>query len=140
MKPDPAFAAWRPMAGFTLIEVMIVIAVIAILASIALPSYNEHIVKTRRGDVQRQLVAHAQALERWFTANGTYRDAGGGACGIAAPADTRHYTFVTLCGTATTFALTATPVPASSQASDGTQTLDNTGSRGGSVKDGQWRS
>ncbi len=58
--------------GFTLIELMIVVAVVAILAAIALPSYSEHVRKTRRTQAKTDLLEIAQGLERQFTLVRTY--------------------------------------------------------------------
>ena len=58
--------------GFTLIELMVVVAVVAILASIALPSYQEQMRKSRRAQAKADLVEYAQMAERHFTVNNTY--------------------------------------------------------------------
>jgi type IV pilus assembly protein PilE len=58
--------------GLTLIELMIVVAVIAILAAIAIPAYDDSVRKARRGQAKADLVALAQHLERCFTINNTY--------------------------------------------------------------------
>ncbi len=65
-------------AGFSLIELMIVVAIIAILAAVAFPSYQESVKKSRRSDAQTALLGFAQAMERHYTDNGFYCDAGGG--------------------------------------------------------------
>jgi type IV pilus assembly protein PilE len=59
-------------SGFTLIEVMVVVAIIAIVATIALPSYQEYVAKTRRAEAAGLLLEGAQALERYYSANGSY--------------------------------------------------------------------
>ena len=59
-------------AGFTLIELMIVVAVVAILAAIAVPSYQEQVRKSRRAQAKADLVEYAQMAERFFTVNNTY--------------------------------------------------------------------
>lgn len=61
--PQPA----RATRGFTLIEIMIVVALIGILASIALSSYQSHARKTRRYAAQSCLMEQAQYLERYYT-------------------------------------------------------------------------
>ena len=58
--------------GFTLIEVMIVVAIIGILAAIGYPSYQNQVQKTRRADAKAALMELAQGAERYYTQNGDY--------------------------------------------------------------------
>jgi type IV pilus assembly protein PilE len=67
----------RKARGFTLIELMIVVAVIAILAAIAFPSYQDSVRKARRGQAKADMVEYAALAERFRTVNNTYNTAGG---------------------------------------------------------------
>ena len=62
----------RSLQGFTLIEMMIVAAVIAILAAIAYPAYTEQMRKSQRAEGKAALMRASQLLERSFTQNGSY--------------------------------------------------------------------
>jgi type IV pilus assembly protein PilE len=60
--------------GFTLIELMIVVVIIAVLASIGYPMYQQQVQTARRADGKAALMGAAQRMERCFTQNATYED------------------------------------------------------------------
>ena len=62
----------RNSGGFTLIELMIVVAIAAILAAVALPNYTQYVRRASRAEAQTTLLQAAQFLERRFTTSGTY--------------------------------------------------------------------
>ena len=75
MSQAPSIDYVRPKtSGFTLIELMIVVAIVAIIAAIAYPSYQSHITKTRRNAAASCALEAAQFMERYYTTNLSYRD------------------------------------------------------------------
>ena len=61
--------------GFTLIELMIVVAIIAVLAAIAYPSYTQYKIRTNRADVQSEMMNIAQRLQSYYVINHNYTSA-----------------------------------------------------------------
>lgn len=107
----------RPNAGFTLIEVMIVVVVLALLAAVALPSFLDSLRKSRRTEAFTALSAVQQAQERWRGNNATYTD---NLANLGLPATTTggRYT-VALTGTgAIGYTVAAVAVAGTSQAAD----------------------
>lgn len=118
----------RQNAGFTLTEVMITVALIAILLSIAVPGFQSSIQASRRGDAQHLLLLNAQRLNRCYTLEGVYN----GSCVIRADSNDGHYTLKSDLK-ADTFLLSAVPVTGGSQSKDSkclTFTYDHTGLQG----------
>lgn len=120
--------------GFTLTELMIVVAIIGILSMVAYPSYQAQVQKTRRANAQADLIELSSFMERFFTENNRYDvDTGGDAVVLPFAISPRTGTVfyaLTLVSGATTYTLTADPA-GTPQATDscGTMTLTQTGAK-----------
>lgn len=127
--------------GWTLIELMVVLAVIAILLAIAYPSFNEQIVKARRADGHALLVGAAQRQQQFYSVNMQFTDTiGSGGLDLSSSSTEGYYTLsVSLGGNPQTYVLTASR--AGSQTSDtkcGDLTLTHQGVKGN--VNGSWTS
>jgi len=146
-------ARYKSAKGFTLIEVMITVAIIGILAAIALPSYNSYIARANRADARTQLLQAAQFMQRFYAANDAYdTDRGGNSVlgsGVGMPENLRKSpadgtalyqinTAITTAGnytatvSASAFTLTMAPVSTGRMAADpcGMFTITSIGVRG----------
>ena len=98
--------------GFTVIELMITVAIIGILAAIALPNYVDYITRGKFAEAKSQLADLRVKMEQWFQDNRTYLNAGGTACGVAMPIapTVQYFTLTCPVFTATTYTISATGV------------------------------
>ena len=97
--------------GFTLIELMIVITVIAVLAALALPAYNDYVTRGKIPEATSNLANLRVKMEQWYQDNRNYQDAAATACGVAMPVApaVKYFTFAcTNTGGNQFFQLTAT--------------------------------
>jgi type IV pilus assembly protein PilE len=114
--------------GFTLIELMIVIAIVAILAAIAIPSYSAYLKRGYRAEARAGLLQAAQWMEKSATAMGTYPLAAQFPTTLAG-IPSKTYTISATSTTGATFTLTATPVGNMASDKCGAYELTNTGLR-----------
>ena len=123
----------RASRGMTLLELMIVVAVIGLLGAVALPAYQNSVRKAHRADAKTALTTAAQRLERFYTENSRYDTAtvGTGTTDTISPKTENEYYAVTLAaGTRTPYLLTAKPQGAQAADACGNFTLSQEGVRG----------
>lgn len=109
----------RKQQGFTLIELMIVVAVIAILAAIAIPNYLEQSRKGRRAEAMRSVGEYQLAMERWRAENPSYANCSGAGCGSGTYPSTPTSDYYAMTpGTATGTAYSISAAPTGKQAGD----------------------
>lgn len=115
--------------GFTLIEIIIAVAILGIVVAFAIPSYSSYVTRSKRVDAHIALREAAQIMERCRTENFTYVGCDTAAGAITASPD-NYYSLAYSNVTATTFTVTASPNTSKSQANDTDcqrMTIDQTG-------------
>ena len=123
-------------SGFTLIELMIVVAIVGILLAVALPSYRQYVERGDRASARAALLEAQQYMERFYAANNSYStDNGGNAVALpsrfaSVPTESPRYSLSVAAAASTPnqYTLTATPLQTVSKC--GNLTLEHTGAKG----------
>lgn len=116
--------------AFTLIELMIAVAIVGILSAIAYPSYQQHVIKSNRAEAQAFLMEIAQRQQQYLIASRSYADKE--TLALTTPASVLKVydiTFTIGNGPPPTFTITATPKTGTLQPTDGALTIDQAGTK-----------
>lgn len=134
---NKAVHSFRPR-GFTLVELMIVIAIIGILGAVAYPSYTSNVARGRRAEAQKALLEASQFMQRYYVANNSYADSNGKPPALPGTLTTTKtgsggtvYDVTVTAANQTDYTLKATPNSAGLMAQDscGTFVLESSGRR-----------
>lgn len=125
----------RAQRGFTLIELMIIVAIIGILAAVAYPSYIQYVQRANRTDAQAIMMENAQFMERRFTTCGTYGTNATCAAAATLPkgqspeSGSARYLVTLSTATATAYTIQAAPTGTYTDALCGTMSLNQAGTK-----------
>lgn len=126
----------RRHSGFTLIEVLVVLAIVGLLASIAIPAYDQYTQRANRSAAQQFMLDLASRAEQYRLDARNYPTAigtAGGEIDVSVPGDVSGYYDVDIGAnngaTPPTYTITATPKAGTQQAGESTLTLDSAGNR-----------
>ena len=129
-------AALGTRGGFTLIELMVTVAIVAILAAVAIPNYSSYIVRSNRAAAKQFVLTVANKQEQYILDARQYGTAifgtAAGSLNLPQPTDTNRYDFTldACAAPCTTYMIRATPKAAfAPQVADGELTLDNVGTK-----------
>lgn len=131
----------KTVRGFTLIEIMVVVAIVGILAAVAVPNYTQYIARANRADARTQLMQAALFMQKFYAANDSYKqDRSGTAVANAMPASlkiaptegTALYTLSVQSASDADFELRMVPDSGKKMSADkcGTFTINSTGAKG----------
>lgn len=118
-------------SGFTVIELLITVAILGILAAIAYPSYKEYVIKTNRVDVQSEMLLISRNLSNYKTVNGTYANAqldgktGGSIRNYPVSGSAQYKIKLDIAADNLSWSLTASPISNSQQDGNGDVLLNN---------------
>ena len=133
----------KDSAGVTLVELMIVIVLVALLGSIAVPAYQNHVDRAKRSEAKAALLDTANRMEKFLYDNGNYAGATLGGLNVATIVAPGNYTLtLNPAPTTTTYTVVATPAGSHTDAQCGSLSLDQAGAQGATGPSGAatcWR-